>query len=300
MVMLLLFSACSGRKMDLGNAITERDSLPVLDTRGVTTLISDSGIIRYRINTAQWLVFDRKTPSFWAFEKGIYLEKFDSLFHIESNIKADTAYYYDKEELWKLMSNVHIQNVQGEKFDTDLLYWDQRRERVYSDERIRIEQPDRVIFAVGFESNQQMTNYTLHRVEGTFYFDEEETAAPAPPEETDSLGMATDSLGGQGAPVSTRPGMGHALSQKAAPVSQKLVTPDTVFRRRAMQDTVARSTVPLDTLTQGVPPAAGQAPVSEEEETSQASASEEETAVQAESSSTEAPAPATGEEEPVE
>ena len=38
MVMLLLFSSCSGRKKEFGEAITERDSLPVMDTRGVTTL----------------------------------------------------------------------------------------------------------------------------------------------------------------------------------------------------------------------------------------------------------------------
>ena len=52
MVMLLLFSSCSGRKKEMGAAITERDSLPVMDTKGVTTLISDSGITRYRVNTA--------------------------------------------------------------------------------------------------------------------------------------------------------------------------------------------------------------------------------------------------------
>ena len=63
--MLLLFSlfftSCSGRKKELGEAFTERDSLPVMDTRGVTTLVSDSGITRYRINTEEWLVFDRKS-----------------------------------------------------------------------------------------------------------------------------------------------------------------------------------------------------------------------------------------------
>ena len=133
MVMLLLFSSCSGRKKDMGAAITERDSLPVMDTKGVTTLISDSGITRYRVNTAEWLIYDRKNPPYWAFEKGIYLEKFDSVFHTEASIKADTAYYYNKKELWKLMGNVHVQNLKGEKFDTELLYWDQNKKRMYTE-----------------------------------------------------------------------------------------------------------------------------------------------------------------------
>lgn len=70
MVMLLLFSSCSGKKKELGDAITERDSMAVMDTRGVTTLVSDSGVTRYRINTEEWLVFDRKNPPYWAFERG--------------------------------------------------------------------------------------------------------------------------------------------------------------------------------------------------------------------------------------
>ena len=176
MVMFLLFSSCSGGKKDLGAAITERDSLPVMDTRGVTTLVSDSGVTRYRVNTEEWLIFDRKSPSYWAFEKGIYLEKFDSLFQVEASIKADTSYHYDKERLWKLMGNVHIQNLKGEKFDTELLYWDQNKHKVYSDKRVRIEQPDQVIYAIGFESDEQLNKYRFFKTEGIFYVDEENTA----------------------------------------------------------------------------------------------------------------------------
>lgn len=176
-VMLLLFSACSGRHKDLGNAITERDSLPVMDTKGVMTLISDSGVTRYRINTEEWLVFDRKNPPYWAFEKGIYLEKFDSIFNVDASIQADTAYYYEKQKLWKLMSNVHIQNLKGEKFDTDLLYWDQNKHRVYSDQRIRIEQPDQIIYAIGFESDEQLNKYTFFKPEGEFYVDDDATGS---------------------------------------------------------------------------------------------------------------------------
>ena len=73
-VMLLSFSSCGGKKNTLGDAITERDSLPVMNTLGVTTLISDSGVTRYRVNTEEWTVYDRKKPSSWAFEKGVYLE----------------------------------------------------------------------------------------------------------------------------------------------------------------------------------------------------------------------------------
>ncbi len=177
-VMLLLFSSCGGKKKELGEAITERDSLPSMATLGVVTYISDSGVTRYRMEAEEWLMYDRKRPSYWAFEKGVYLEQFDSLFNVDASIKADTAYFYDKQKLWKLMGNVDIKNRKGERFNTELLYWNQATEKVYSDRFIRIEQPERIITGYGFDSNQQMTIYQIRNMGGIFYVDEEEQKAP--------------------------------------------------------------------------------------------------------------------------
>ena len=176
--MLLLFSSCGGKKKAMGDAITERDSLPVMQTLGVTTFISDSGVTRYKVDTEEWLVYDRKMPSYWAFEKGIYLEQFDSIFHVEASIKADTAYYYDKEQLWKLIGHVDIQNRIGERFNTELLYWNQATKKVYTDRFIRIQQPERVIHSYGFDSNEQFTQYVFRNVSGIFDVDDEPPIQP--------------------------------------------------------------------------------------------------------------------------
>jgi LPS export ABC transporter protein LptC len=186
-VMLFFFVlslSCSGDKKELAAAVENRDSMPVMRTINVETLISDSGVIRYRMKTKEWLIFDRLKPSRWSFEKGIYLEQFDSVHKVEASIKADTAYYYDKQRLWELRGHVDIHNRKGEKFNTELLFWNQSTEKVYSDKFIRIEQPDRIITGHGFDSNQQMTVYTIREMEGIFYVDEEDvdttsTAAPA-------------------------------------------------------------------------------------------------------------------------
>lgn len=57
------------------------------------------------------------------------MEQFDSIFNVEASIKADTAYYYDKERLWKLIGNVDIQNRKGERFNTELLYWNEATQK---------------------------------------------------------------------------------------------------------------------------------------------------------------------------
>ena len=158
------------------DAITNRDSVPVMVTRGVSSYVSDSGVVRYKIITDEWVVFDRLDPSRWTFEKGIYLEKFNNDLVVDATIVADTAYYYDKEELWELRGDVHIENEQDEQFDTQLLFWNQKTRLVYSDLYIRIRQQKRIITGVGFTSNQEFTNYTIKQTQGVFPIREERRA----------------------------------------------------------------------------------------------------------------------------
>ena len=174
--MLFLLSACSKKKQPMTDAITDRDSVPIMITHDVSTYVSDSGVVRYKIITEEWKVYDRLDPSRWTFEKGIYLEKINNDLSIDATIAADTAYYYDQEELWELRGNVHIENVQDEQFDTPLLFWNQKTKRVYSEQSIRIRQQKRIITGIGFTSNQDFTNYTIKQTQGIFPIKEEQTS----------------------------------------------------------------------------------------------------------------------------
>lgn len=169
-----MLSACSRNKQPMTGAITHRDSVPTMITRDVSTYVSDSGVVRYKIITDEWKVFDRLDPSRWSFERGIYLEKFDNELIVDATITADTAYYYDTQELWELRGNVHIENVQDEQFDTQHLFWDQKSKRVYSDQFIRIRQQKRIITGFGFTSNQDFTEYTIKQTQGIFPIKEEQ------------------------------------------------------------------------------------------------------------------------------
>lgn len=133
----------------------------------------------------------KRTLLIGLLKKEFILEKFDSLFHIDASIKADTAYYYEKKKLWELRSNVHIRSQRGDKFDTDLLFWDEKQERVYSDKFIRIEQEDKIITGYGFESNQQMTEYQIYNNTGIFTV---EDTAPADSTKAVANSTRTDSI----------------------------------------------------------------------------------------------------------
>ena len=177
-VMFVLFPGCSKSGKNLADAVEERDSLPSMTSLGVTTLISDSGITRYKIISEEWSIFDKKNPPYWAFEKGVYLEKFDTLLHIDASIKADTAYYYDKNRLWELKGNVQIRSQRGDKFETSQMFWDEKNKTVYSDKYIKIEQEDKTLTGYGFESNQELTEYVIKNTTGIFIIEDTQANTP--------------------------------------------------------------------------------------------------------------------------
>ena len=176
-VVLVLFSlsACVRHdKKHVTDAVEDRAAMPVLDAYEVTTLISDSGITRYRIKTDSWQIYDKGNPPHWEFPKGIYLENFNPDFSVNSYLEADYAYYNEPAQIWELDGNVHSLNQLGEKFETSQLFWDQKQERIYSDSAITITRETSIIQGIGFESNQDMTKHTIRKPTGIFPIKDEQ------------------------------------------------------------------------------------------------------------------------------
>ncbi len=182
--MLLYFSSCKEGGESLIALEYDPEVVPSMITDKAVTHISDSGVTRYKIVTDVWMVFDKAKEPYWYFPQGIYVERFTPSFQTEVIIEADTAFYYTEKDVWELKKNVHVENMEGEKFDSDELYWDQKEERVYSDTYIEIQQGDTRLKGYGFESDQQMVNYRIFKPhDGKLLIADE-------PANADSLGVA--------------------------------------------------------------------------------------------------------------
>ena len=78
--------------------------------------------------------------------------------------------------MWELKGNVQILSQKGDKFETEQLYWDEKKKTVYSDKFIRIEQEDKTITGYGFESNQELTDYVIKNTTGSFIIEDTQTS----------------------------------------------------------------------------------------------------------------------------
>lgn len=168
MVGFFLLASCEGQKEHTAPAVHDRDSASMMISYGVNTLISDSGVIKYRIVTERWEVNTVRNPSRWIFEKGLFFEQFDEKFHVQSYIQCDTAYYYDQKKLWELRSRVSILTKDGLRFTSQQLFWDQASHELYSNVPSRLITPDRTLEGTYFRSDERMTRYFVSNSRGSF------------------------------------------------------------------------------------------------------------------------------------
>lgn len=164
----MLLLSCEDQHEHTAPAIHARDSVAVMVSYGVNTLISDSGVAKYRIVTEQWDVNTNLNPSRWLFNKGIFLQQFDEKFHVQAYIQCDTAYYYDQLKLWELRSRVRILTKDGLRFSSNQLFWDENKHELYSHVFSRLVTPERTLQGAYFRSDEKMTKYYVSNTKGSF------------------------------------------------------------------------------------------------------------------------------------
>ena len=168
LVAAVLLAPREEQKEHTAPAIHDRDSVSMMTSYGVNTLISDSGVIKYRIVAERWEVNTVRNPSRWIFEKGLFFEQFDEKFHVQSYIQCDTAYYYDQKRLWELRSRVSILTKDGLRFTSQQLFWDETNHELYSHVHSKLVTPERTLEGSYFRSDERMTKYYVSNSRGSF------------------------------------------------------------------------------------------------------------------------------------
>lgn len=164
--MAFVSSGCGETRHSYVANASDGETTPTMTTVNVETYISDSGYTRYHLSTPLWQMFEDASEPFWRFPDGLDLEQYDLAMRPQATMVSDSATYFSRKRLWRLDGNVVMVNTMRDSFLTHQLFWDQTRRRVYSDSFIHIVRSDRIIEGYGFESNENMTSYTIKNPTG--------------------------------------------------------------------------------------------------------------------------------------
>lgn len=167
-LLLLIASGCrEERKVNVASGLDPK-RMATMSTRNISTLISDSGKIQYKIVAPIWNVYDEADTPYWSFPEGLYLQKYDPYFHVMATVAADSAKFFKEKRLWRLEGHVEMTKVPKDLFLSERVFWDQRRGQIYSDTFMHIETATHVLEGTGFVSNEHLTQYRILNPEGIF------------------------------------------------------------------------------------------------------------------------------------
>lgn len=171
--LLLFVISCEEQKEHTAPAVNPRDSVAMMTSYGINTLISDSGIMKYRIVAERWEVNENRQPPRWIFRRGLFMQQFDEKFHVEAYVQADTAFYFTIQKLWHLIGNVRVRTTDGLRFSSEELYWDQNSHELYSNKFSHLITPEREIEGAYFTSDERMQHYRVSNTKGSFNKEDE-------------------------------------------------------------------------------------------------------------------------------
>lgn len=163
MLTLLALASCGEKRGGYVANVGDGETTPTMTTYDVETFISDSGYTRYHISTPLWLMYEDAAEPYWRFPDRLNMQQYDMDMQPAASMDCDSAVYYSRMRLWRLDGHVVMVNTMRDSFLSQQLYWDQARRKVYTDSFIHIVRSDRTIEGYGFESNENMTVYTVNK-----------------------------------------------------------------------------------------------------------------------------------------
>ncbi len=171
-VFLGIVMLCSCKNdIDIINTFTEIHNLPTQSVRNLETIYTDSGKIQIKLLAPELRRFSNVEEPYIEFPTGIKVVFYDHNQKPESQLTAKYAIYFEANELWEARDSVIAVNNLGDTLNTELLFWDEKKELIYTDKFVKITTENEVIWGEGLEANQEFTDWKIKNVKGTIYID---------------------------------------------------------------------------------------------------------------------------------
>ncbi len=173
--MTLLFSC--GNDIQRINKLGNTDTIPAAHATDVEIMVSDSAFVRIKIvspELKEFPVADSVEPK-TEFPQGLVATFYNKTMQVESTLTAGYAIYHTKRKLFEASKDVVIKNFsQDQELHTNLLWWDEKNEKIWSDQAVTIITSSGTTYGdSGFESDQNFTKYNILKSHGQMKVQEE-------------------------------------------------------------------------------------------------------------------------------
>lgn len=165
----VLFSC--NKRLDKIQQNSKLSYLPTSVAENINTKHTDSGRLTSTLISPKMINYSNRTFPYYQFPDGIDLTIYDEK-NQPSFVVANSAVVYNKTDLIDLRGNVVLTTATNDTLFTDQLYYDQKKEWLFTDFPVKFRTKDYLTNGNGFDANQDFTNAQVLEVTGRIYIEE--------------------------------------------------------------------------------------------------------------------------------
>tara|TARA_R110002049_G_scaffold95397_1_gene234261 strand:+ start:8350 stop:8904 length:555 start_codon:yes stop_codon:yes gene_type:complete len=165
----MFFSCNSNYNQVQGLGVSENEPIGVAEN--INLKYTDSGRVTANLISPKMLDYSNRDFPYYEFTEGITLYLFDEN-NEKSTVISDYAISYDKTKLIDLQGNVKIATKTNDTLFAEQLYYNQKKEWLYTNKPVTFRQGLDVINGNGFDSDSKFTNAEVLEVTGLITLEE--------------------------------------------------------------------------------------------------------------------------------
>ncbi len=165
---ILLFSSCENNEYVPGKAADSlaQEDMPDQVSWDITVYFYDSSFTAAKLQARRARIFQDRQET--LLDSGLQVDFYSRKSGGRGSVlTANNARIDDQTGNMLARGDVVvISDSNNTKLETSVLEWNDKTQKLYSTEFVKITSPNEIITGYGFESDQNLTNYTIHKVSG--------------------------------------------------------------------------------------------------------------------------------------
>tara|TARA_B100000795_G_scaffold199281_1_gene153115 strand:- start:1865 stop:2398 length:534 start_codon:yes stop_codon:yes gene_type:complete len=137
--------------------------------KGAELLHTENGKVKVRVIANSIERFQDIQPAL-IFSNHLEVYFYNDSSQLQSTLMANYASIDEEKKIMVAQNNVVLISSDDKILETDELFWDEKKNKIYTNKKVKITTGKEVVYGQGFTSSADFKKYSITKVHGTFDF----------------------------------------------------------------------------------------------------------------------------------
>jgi len=142
---------------------------PIEQIKEAKLIHTENGKVKVRLVASRIERFQNIQPAL-IFSNHLEVYFYNDSSQLQSTLMSDYASIDEEKKIMIAQNNVTLISSDDKKLETDELTWDEKKNKIYTDKKVKITTGKEVIYGEGFTSTPDFKKYSITKIHGTFDF----------------------------------------------------------------------------------------------------------------------------------